>query len=394
MGKTAGSQFTDSLVNRVFQDFLGRVPAHCPLLGRLLIVPWLAGIWLCNPTLELAAVEYSIVDLGDLGTGYARSWSINQQGQVVGDALLAVSPGTYADRAVTWTASGISDLGTLGGQSSAAWDINSSGTVAGWANNASGYALPTVWLGGIATALPTLGGSQGWARGLNDYGVTVGNASLSSGLYYHAALWDGGKVNDLGTLGGTVSVAYDINNRGTVVGSAADILGRTRAVLWGNSGPLDLGGLSGGQWSAAREINDSGQVILWGDPAGVAQNRAAFWDGNPLSPVIDLGTLGGSQSWAYGLNNEGFVVGTAYEQNGTYHGFVWDGANMADLGTLGGYYSAAYGINDQGIIVGFALDELGDTHAVEWVPVSDFGSTALLLFSCLGVLWLYHQRAA
>jgi len=109
--------------------------------------------------------------------------------------------------------------------------------------------------------------------------------------------------------------------------------------------------------------------------------------------VIDLGTFGGNESWAFGLNNNGFVVGWGGEQDGTYHAFVWDGVGKIDLGTLGGYYSSAYGINDQGIIVGFAMDAFARTHAVEWVPVPE---PAALLFGLLGVgmvgLWTRCRR--
>jgi probable HAF family extracellular repeat protein len=194
----------------------------------------------------------------------------------------------------------------------------------------------------------------------------------------------------LGTLGGTSSVAYDINDHGSVVGSADDSLGRTRAALWGNSGPVDLGALSGGGWTAAKQINDLGQMVLWGDPLGVAYNRAAFWNGDLSSPVVALGTFGGNESWAYGLNDNGFVVGSADEANGTYHAFVWDGAGMTDLGTLGGFYSSAYAINDQGIIVGFAGDATGTYHAVEWV-IPEPETLVLILFGT-GFIGLWTNR--
>ena len=334
-------------------------------MGRLGTLVWFVGVLL--GTAGLASAQYSIVDLGDLGGGYGRARAINGLGQVAGEALLPVA-GTV-DRAVVWQAGSVADLGTLGGQQSA-------GTVCGWAQDASGNAMPALWNGSAVTALPTLGGAIGTAWGINDAGTAVGHSYLSTGGY-HATLWSAGGVHDLGTLGGALSVAYDINNQGEAVGTASNSAGRDRAVLWGPGGPVDLGGLSGGQWTAAYAVNDSGQVILWGTPQGAMRDRAAFWNGDPASPVINLGTLGGIQSDAYGLNDHGFVVGSAYEPTGTYHAFVWDGAEMIDLGTLGGDYSLAYGINDQGIIVGWAMDASRQTHAVEWVPVPE--PTALLL---------------
>jgi len=272
----------------------------------------------------------------------------------------------------------MTDLGTLGGQQSAAFGINGGGVACGWAQAASGNALPALWNGSTIAALPTLGGNSGTAWGINDAGIAVGLSYLGAGGY-HASFWNEGGVRDLGTLGGAYSIAYDINNRGVAVGTASDNSERDRAVLWGVGGPTDLGGLSSGSWTAARAVNDSGQVILWGTPPGAAKNRAAFWNGEPSSPVIDLGTFGGGESWAFGLNDRGFVVGWAEEPDTTYHAFVWDGAEKTDLGTLGGFYSSAYGINDQGIIVGYALDAFGLTHAVEWVPVPEPGVFPLSL---------------
>ncbi|MEW5803064.1 MAG: hypothetical protein AB1847_13270 [bacterium] len=43
---------------------------------------------------------------------------------------------------------------------------------------------------------------------------------------------------------------------------------------------------------------------------------------------------------------------------------------MVDLGTLGGAYSEAYGINDAGQIVGRAQASSGEYHAVLWNPVA------------------------
>lgn len=346
-----------------------------------------ACVWV--GTAPAAGSAYSIVDLGDPAGLFAQARAINEHGQVVGVNLLSLA-GAEAQRAVTWYAGGFSDLGTLGGLNSRALDINNQGTIAGWAQDGGGYVRPVLWQGAALIELPTLGGNQGAVWGLNDAGIAVGNAESGAGDF-HATLWSNGGVEDLGTLGGSYSVAYDVNSSGIVVGSALDSAERERAFVWADGVPVDLGALSEGNWTAARSINDQGQIILWGKPADAPANRAALWSGDFQDTVIALGTFGGAESWAYGLNNHGFVVGWAGKEDETYHAFVWDGAAMTDLGTLGGLYSSAYDINDQGVIVGFAQDAAGVTRAVAWVPVPEPGRLILLTLG-MSALWLMRRH--
>jgi probable HAF family extracellular repeat protein len=77
---------------------------------------------------------------------------------------------------------------------------------------------------------------------------------------------------------------------------------------------------------------------------------------NAYRPVIDLGTLGGTQSWAYSINDNGQIVGYAYDSSGHRRACLFDstggGANI-DLGTMNGYETGwARSINSFGQIVG------------------------------------------
>ena len=81
--------------------------------------------------------------------------------------------------------------------------------------------------------------------------------------------------------------------------------------------------------------------------------------------MVDLGTLGRSESWAYAINNLGQVVESAGygPQPGQAHAFLTKaGQPMVDLGTLAGGSggrSDAYAINDAGQVVGDATDASG-----------------------------------
>jgi probable HAF family extracellular repeat protein len=75
--------------------------------------------------------------------------------------------------------------------------------------------------------------------------------------------------------------------------------------------------------------------------------------------IIDLGTLGGTFSQAFGINNKGSVVGLAtLPGDTTAHAFMWRKGMITDLGTLAGTdtlpASGAYSINDNGEAVGFS----------------------------------------
>jgi probable HAF family extracellular repeat protein len=84
--------------------------------------------------------------------------------------------------------------------------------------------------------------------------------------------------------------------------------------------------------------------------------------------VTDLGTFGGSESSAFGINEEGVVVGKAHLPNGVDHAFVWTPGNgLQDLGTLGGQQSNGFAVNESGVIVGIGQNlDPTKTHATRW----------------------------
>jgi probable HAF family extracellular repeat protein len=67
--------------------------------------------------------------------------------------------------------------------------------------------------------------------------------------------------------------------------------------------------------------------------------------------VTDLGTLGGTQSAAYAINNLGEVVGWAHTASEATHVFLWSAGKMSDLGAFG-LDPVGNAINNHGVIVG------------------------------------------
>ena len=81
--------------------------------------------------------------------------------------------------------------------------------------------------------------------------------------------------------------------------------------------------------------------------------------GTARPTIVDLGTLGGGVSDAYGINNDPDdiqVVGYSTRADGFAHGFFWtEATRMIDLGSLG-RSSYARAINNQGMIAGNSED--------------------------------------
>ena len=90
----------------------------------------------------------------------------------------------------------------------------------------------------------------------------------------------------------------------------------------------------------------------------------------PSSNFVDLGTLGGGFSDAFGINNDPSsvqVVGRSTRADGFTHAFFWTSPGpMVDLGTFGGGNSYALDINDHGQIAGSSEDASRRQWAAVW----------------------------
>ncbi len=118
---------------------------------------------------------------------------------------------------------------------------------------------------------------------------------------------------------------------------------------------IDLGTL-GGTSSKGYGVNDNGQVV--GESrVGFGQPLHAFvWQDDPMGGTMtDLGSSAGitAGSIAYDIDNSNMVVGQAvFTGFSDRHGSLWNNTTAIDLGTLGTTWSEAYGVNSSGQIVG------------------------------------------
>ena len=282
---------------------------------------------------------YTLTNIGGVGGSRSEGFAVSVHGAVAGTAL------DVQERSRGFSYEGFTQYFEA---ETDARGINADGAVIG---TSGGYA--TVWKGGSAESLGTLGGTSSEGLAINDLGYSTGGADRSDGKR-HAFLYANGHMIDLGTLGGSQSDGYALNNSGQVVGTSDTARNQRHAFIWDRkNGMRDLGTL-GGSDSHAKAINSQGAV------AGVAMTRSRYfhatvWDTD--GAVIDLGTLGGQHSFAYGLNDSGVVVGFSYDTLGRSRAFVWSNGMLFDLNDLvsnsaGWSLTAAYGINASGQIVG------------------------------------------
>jgi probable HAF family extracellular repeat protein len=153
-----------------------------------------------------------------------------------------------------------------------------------------------------------------------------------------------------------------INAGGEVAGRYSAANGYTRSFLaTACDCPRDLGTLGGNQ-SFVFGINDAGQLA--GSSEDAAGHRRAFLYEN--GAMKDLGTFGGKISEAAAINPTGQIAGYAQTKTGDAHAFVYDGKLLKDLGTLGGSLSQANSINAAGQVTGFAYTAKGEQHAMTW----------------------------
>lgn len=171
--------------------------------------------------------------------------------------------------------------------------------------------------------------------------------------------------------------AYDINNTGTVVGWAGPSLYDALANMWHWDEALHVWqttnlGTLGGSVSLAYGINEAGQVVGGSLYEEDNFNYLGFlWQNNAIN---SLGTLGGGDdSFAYAISDGNTIVGHAQSSDDSDLAVKWVNGSISDLGTLpGGEEATAYDVNDDGAVVGRAFAN-GTSWGVLWLMAPNYG---------------------
>jgi probable HAF family extracellular repeat protein len=330
----------------------------------------------CDPELEDsldidgAVSGFRVIELSDLGSGYARACGINSAGLVVGQSNLTPHGPL---RACLWRHDGIASELAVGQFSSWAVDVNDNGQIAGTLHLADGGTRAFLVTSTDVRRSETLGGFHCNAHALNNRGEVVGGSwsmpgNTSGDRRERAFIWtQDGELRDLGALvEDWCSRAVDINDQGSVVGHTRqrELLGaQNRAFIWtASEGLTNLGTLDGSS-AAPVAINNRDEVV------GLARHKGCsvsfIWtrdDGmRRLLPLPE-----GSSVRAIG--NEGQVVYTRETPQGA-RAHVWVGGRELALPCYRGHQSEATAINNRGDIVGHIWRE-NHGHAVTWSRIA------------------------
>jgi uncharacterized membrane protein len=340
-----------------------------------------------------------------LGGTASGANAINDLGWAMGFAASAAN----TTEAVAWIEGKMVKLGTVGGpNSSVAWESvkNNQGLIVGISDTsiiqprgevfscvAAGFipASGSTCLGflwqppGIIRSLPTLGGDNGFATGINNHGQVIGWAETSHEdptcnppqvLQFLPFVYDVSKAKIAplqvypGDSDGTANALNDKGQMAGISGICSNAVGGAsaiHAVFWQDqySTPINMGNLGGLAWNTPAGMNSKGEVVGFGNPSGDMNapfNPIAFYWSQGTG-MQNLGTLPPfPNSIAYAINNHDLIVGQALNlSSGASHAFVSQHGIMTDLNSLMlGHDSLtlvyANDVDDSGVIVGGAYD--------------------------------------
>jgi len=180
-----------------------------------------------------------------------------------------------------------------------------------------------------------------------------------------------------------LSSASDVNNAGQITGTI--LVGPTpHAALLVDGAVRDLGALlDPGATSYADRINASGQVL--GHATIGAEEVAFIW--SPDVPNGTSGTVGqlpsrtpdGALIRFGALNDRGDAAGST--DSATPGAVVWTNGQLVQLGSFWpDGYSQAFGINNFGQVIGTAWNAIdADQHAFLWTPDVQNGTTGTMV---------------
>ncbi|HET7698350.1 MAG TPA: hypothetical protein VFK57_21720 [Vicinamibacterales bacterium] len=193
-----------------------------------------------------------------------------------------------------------------------------------------------------------------------------------------AASWTPGHCReDLPPLvAGGFATAIAVSGDGTIIGGASSVAQGYVPVRWTKVAAEwiveQLDARAGIVYGANSGGDLAGVVDVLPCASSTGCQRATVWSAGG-TPPLDLGTLGGEDSWARDINGSGEVVGGSTSSRGTNTGYFWSASTGMLALPFKGRWAAANALSDvrpDGTRVAVGMDS-GGTPVVWIVRVGD-----------------------
>ena len=216
------------------------------------------------------------------------------------------------------------------------------------------------------------------------HAVDITNQGIVSGVFgdqegVHSFAWINGTTIRVDYPGAEVTLVAILSDSGRMFGN------------WGSESEQHAGyyHLRSGKWTALPDIPgypinignrmaDNGRAVGYACKGTLSRQESCvgwLWNGKEYEFVHVPGTL---ETFPYGINNQGLIVGSAAVAPFTYIGFIGEGTAVRHLtvdAPSGRVTATAYDITEKGLIVGNAALDPNDF----WPPVLIDGDSYVVL---------------
>ena len=209
------------------------------------------------------------------------------------------------------------------------------------------------------------------ARAMNARGDIVGAFGDASGG--HAFLLRDGKFTKIDYPGASSTIAFGINNTGDITGQYVTASGVVRGFILSN-GAFHTVYVNGGPNIGVHGAQDNGRVLI-GDVVLTSDQSTRGYRklSNDVLLLEPPGTIFPC-SHARAVNERGDIAGafgivnSAAECHAPNHGFVFRDGVYDVIDPPGSHDTFVFGMNDDGIVVGVLTDQFGHVHGFKARP--------------------------
>lgn len=258
--------------------------------------------------------------------------------------------------------------------------VNARGDIVGMYVDSDGVSHSFVLRKGLFTTIDVPGATETLAaRGINARGDIVGGFH-DADFNRHGYLLSDGRFTRVDFPGATVTYMSGINNAGDVMGGYFDAQGNNATFLR-QDGVFRVVNVPGGFMANVRSVQDNGRVMVGSVYLKRDGGARGFISAKPGEfKLIEYPGLSVPCTGVRSINQRGDLVGGfAYvdtvdqcfgsvSPDAEQHGFLLREGHFSRLDFPRSTGTDAFGINDDGVIVGRFIDQEGSTHGFKAVP--------------------------